>query len=956
MERFFLSIRWQVAISISVILVIGFGLLTYLGQNNLEQTYQSQRTRVYHDRQQALSTSLNTLHRQLTNIANHMQGIATRVAREDYRLPEVLAYNWDDLNFEWGVDGIAVFSSQGLMNYALGTPILEQLVTAQWIRSITASERPLHQIRCLRSCWQLVAVPALRTDGQVEVLVLVQDLADVVLEFQSSTSADIAILVPESSAAEGNSRRKVEAWQREIIALTGAPTSFEVLAALAATSSLQQLDAERKLQTLNTYSYEVSTLRLSESQSAVDASLLVIENVTADIQRLNSTLSNLFVAALLIFFLAEAALLGMLSVPMARLQRISQLLPKLADQQRHEVERELRVADIQPLVSNEIHRLFQSAARLCSTLQSLDDEVFKRESTLKQKSRELLKERNLVTTLLNNVPAVILIQRPGGKITKLNTEGFRLFDMKAHQETVPRFSQFFAENERRAIEQGLDGLFAGSETLFCHESQTLVGGDMQYYIDWRHTRLPDSYHQDPLVLSVGLDLTARKHAETNLAWLADHDPLTELMNRRRFQAEFEKILKKSERSGQPGVLIFCDVDQFKIINDTSGHPTGDQLLREIAYKLQQCIREVDVFARIGGDEFAIIAADTNREGASALAAKICEMMKNLELNIKGVSYQITLSLGVVLFPEHGTSADDLLANADLAMYKAKAADNGRNNWVVFSKDAPEKQWLHEQIDWKARIQKALEEERLILHYQPILDIGGDRIGHYEALVRMVDTKGDIIPPFRFIPIAEKTGLIYDIDRYVIKRAIRDLTQFQQQGYDINMAINLSATAITKMDFLSHVESLVTQYGVSQSQLIFELTETSAVEDVNATANIIASCRNLGYRFSLDDFGVGYASWFYLQQLPVDFVKIDGSFVRNLANSHEDRLFVAAINNVAQGLGKKTIAEYVDSKESLGILKDMGVDYAQGYHIGRPQAELLKQDDGLQQSVINQVLE
>lgn len=944
MESFFLSIRWQVALSVSLILLLGFGLVTYLGQKNLEQTYLNQRNRVLHDRQQALTTSLNTLQRQLTNIANHMQGVAARTEESGEltgeRLRSVLKTNWDDLDFEWGVDGLALFTQQGNAEYSLGTPLLEQLVPADWISQVADNEIPLTQIRCKQSCWQVIAVPVLMQEQGVAVLVLFQDLADVVLQFQSTTTADVGILVSQIEQEKYLDLRSITGWQKNVVALTGGRTSFEVLSTLSERVSLASLESKQALQEMASYHYEVSVLRLSESQAAADATLIVLENVTADLQRLNSTLSNLFGAAILIFLLAEAALFGLLSAPMARLRRISQLLPRLAGQHRRDVTPELKLSEQKPFISNEIHRLFDSAVMLSETLQRLDEDVEQRKQKLELKSSELLKERNFVTTLLNSVPVIILTQNRAGEIVQLNLEGSRLFDAASHSNETIYFTDFFQQEERAQIRKGLDSLFSRSSKNFHHESHIYGEDDIEYFIDWRHNQLSDPDNQELLVLSVGLDLTARKHAENNLAWLADHDSLTELFNRRRFHMEFELILRKASRSKRPGALIFFDIDQFKTINDTSGHPAGDKLLREVALKLQHCVRDIDVLARVGGDEFAILAADTVRDGAIALANKLCESMSNIETKINGVSHRITLSLGVVLFPEHGITVDELMANADLAMYKAKALDHSRNNWSLYSIDSPEKQWLHEQVDWKAKIQRALNEERLILYYQPIYDINADETRHYEALVRMVDIQGEIIPPFRFIPIAEKTGLIYDIDRYVIKRAIQDLKSFQQQGKDIKLSINLSATAITKLDFFAEVESLVSRYGVEQSSLIFELTETSAVEDVNATALVITKCRRLGYQFALDDFGVGFASWFYLRQLPVDYVKIDGSFVRDLATSSEDRLFVSAINNVAQGLGKKTVAEFVESQESLGFLKELGVDYAQGYYIGKPLPDLV----------------
>jgi len=949
MRKGFLSLKWQAAISVSLILILGVGLVTYLGKKNLEQTYVNQRERVFQDRHRAVTSALKSMQLQMMHLASHMQGLANQAnltsTLSKNSLEATLEKNWDQLNFEWGVDSITLFSPEGDHLSSMGLPSTAQLLPKQWIINTGRSETPIAQVWCHRSCWQVVVVPVLLDESGTGTLVLSQSLADAVLQFQGSTAADVGILVPKDLDADGPhfETRALENWQHNVVALTGAPLTYDILKSLSAKIPMETLDETRAVQTWQQKYFEASLIPLTDSSSSRGASLVVLEDVSADLQRLQSTLSNLFVATLLILLLAEAALLWLLWKPMSRLKTVAQILPNLARSNREHVMQNLDFQEKKPRIYNEIHDLFDSAILLSRTLQELDSTVKFRTKGLKIRSRELLEERNFVTTLLNSVHAVILTQDTRGNIRMLNSEGCRLLGVSESDAPNHKFSDYIEAADKEKVLVDLQRLFALAVDHVHHESAFYSPAAGQLHMDWHHTRLPDSATHEALVLSVGLDLTARKHAETNLAWLADHDPLTELYNRRRFQLEFEKILKRSRRTQHPGALIFFDIDQFKAVNDTSGHPTGDRLLCEVAHKLVRGVREVDVLARLGGDEFAIIAEKTDRKGAELLAEKLCNLIGDTEVVVDDTTHRVTISLGIALFPEHGTSTDELMANVDLAMYKAKSNGRACNNWHVYALDAPEKRELHDSVDWKARIQKALAEQRFVLHYQPIFNINKNCINHYEALVRMKDEQGGIVPPGKFIPIAEKTGLINEIDRYVLKEAVIDLKKFHEQGRVITMSVNLSATAIAKMDFIASIEKLIQHYQVERSHLIFELTETSAVEDVATTAEVIGKCRRLGYKFSLDDFGVGFASWFYLRQLPVDFVKIDGSFVRNLASKEEDRLFVKAINDVAQGLGKKTIAEFVENAESLKMLKELGVDYAQGYYIGKPQPELLECD-------------
>ena len=942
MKTRFLSLKWQAVLSMSLILIFGIGLITYYGKSNLERNYLNQRENVFQSRHQAVTTTLKVMQLQMMHLASYMQGLAGQPdgvdATKNMGLVSTLERNWDQMNFEWGIDAIVLYRDDGGIVSAFGMPISNQLVPMEWVIATGNTETPTAQVWCYNSCWQVVVVPVLLDNSGVGILMLVQSLADAVLQFQSSTAADVGILVPQDDSSDMYSSdvRALDDWYHNVIALTGAPQTYSILKDLAADKTMEVLTRARAVRTWHQQDIEVSLIPLTDLPSSRGATLVVMDDVSGETQHLRSTITNLFLAAFGILVAAEAALLWMLWSPMSRLRDVAQVLPKLAKGDRSGIMKQLRIPAVKPRLRNEIHDLFQSAALLSDTLEELDSTVKNRTRGLKMRSRELLEQRNFVTTLLDNVHTVILTQDANGAIHMLNAEGSRILGDKGN---TTFFIDQLDEADRRRVKAGLAELLSGLIQDFRHENIIVSAEDGPLYIEWYHTLLPattgEHSNAEKLVLTVGTDLTARKHAETNLAWLADNDPLTELLNRRGFQLEFDKILKQVKRRGNHGAIIFLDIDQFKTVNDTSGHPAGDWLLCDIAQQLKEAIRDVDTLARIGGDEFAIIIEDAGEKEAIAVAEKLCSLIGGAEVVLNNRIYRITISIGIALFPNHGTTVDELMANVDLAMYKAKSAFNARSNWYIYSTDAPDRKELHERVDWKARIQKALDEKRYVLYYQPIIDLSNYGISHYEALVRMLDEEGKIVPPGMFIPVAEKTGLIYEIDQLVLNQAISELKTFHERGEKIKIAVNLSATAISKMDFIDNLEQLVSEHNVDRSCLIFELTETSAVEDIVTTANVIGACRKLGFKFALDDFGAGFASWFYLRQLPVDFVKIDGSFVRNLAHSEEDRLFVKAINEVAKGLGKETIAEFVENAESLELLKQMGVDYAQGYFVGKP---------------------
>ncbi|MGH6636907.1 MAG: putative bifunctional diguanylate cyclase/phosphodiesterase, partial [Gammaproteobacteria bacterium] len=286
-------------------------------------------------------------------------------------------------------------------------------------------------------------------------------------------------------------------------------------------------------------------------------------------------------------------------------------------------------------------------------------------------------------------------------------------------------------------------------------------------------------------------------------------------------------------------------------------------------------------------------------------------------------------------------APDLLAAADLAMYKVKEA--GRGGWQLYSQDDPGRQRMHARMFWKSRVEKALEQGGLVLQFQPIIDVETREITHCEALVRMLDNDGrGLIGPGEFIDACERTGLIHAVDKRVLELGIAQLALFNVDGLEIGISLNLSGHSFENRDLLPMLEALLEKHQVTPGSLIFEITETAAVSDLVAARGLMQSIRAMGCHFALDDFGAGFSSLRYLRQLPVDYVKIDGSFIQNLPQDRDNQVLVKAITDVARGFGKKTVAEYVESSEILGLLQSYGVDYAQGYHISPPlDAEALK---------------
>jgi diguanylate cyclase (GGDEF)-like protein len=421
----------------------------------------------------------------------------------------------------------------------------------------------------------------------------------------------------------------------------------------------------------------------------------------------------------------------------------------------------------------------------------------------------------------------------------------------------------------------------------------------------------------------------REQAEARLVWLADHDPLTQLYNRRRFHADFERVLDQAVRFGHQGAVLFFDLDQFKDVNDISGHQVGDALLQRVAEQLQTLTRPCDILARLGGDEFAWLLPEATAEQAIEVAERAQRIIRSIVMHARSRRHQVSASIGIVLFPEQGKETHQLMANADLAMYQAK--EKGRGRWHIFSLADQSRERADARVLWGQHIAEALTQDRFELRFQPIVAVTTGEIVHYEALLRMRDPQGDMVYPDRFVPVAEKTGQIQAIDHWVLSHALG----IMNARPELHLSVNLSANAMDDPLLLPDVEQLLKRFGVEPMRLTFEITETAAINSILRATRLMRGIQRLGCRFALDDFGSGYASYAYLRQLPVDDVKVDGAFIRNLSRSREDRIFVKAITDIAHGMGKRVIAEFVEDGDILRVLVELGVDFAQGYHFGRP---------------------
>jgi diguanylate cyclase (GGDEF)-like protein len=428
-------------------------------------------------------------------------------------------------------------------------------------------------------------------------------------------------------------------------------------------------------------------------------------------------------------------------------------------------------------------------------------------------------------------------------------------------------------------------------------------------------------------------LERAEKTEAELRHLADHDSLTGLLNRRRFRAELDQYVSFSARYGGRGAVMVIDIDGLKEVNDRLGHQAGDTLIRRVAEILRERVRATDLVARLSGDEFAVLMPQSDTAGALQLGEDLrAQVAEGMPLNSEIDAASI--SVGITMFGGQGAvGAEAVLVAADQAMYQAKA--EGRNRIALFHTPGENGEVAQRAQTTSARIRDALTQNRLRLATQPIRSLASGGIERYELLLRMTGESGELLPAASFIEVAERSGMVQELDRWVVARALELIGERQRAGSPVSLHVNISGASMTDLSVLEFIERRLDEGEADPARCTFEITQTAKVEDYATAAGFADRLTEFGCEVAIDDYGAGFGPFAYLQKVPFDVIKIDGAFIRDLPRNDADQLTVKAIVQIARGLGKRTIAEFVEDEETRTMLQGYGVDMAQGYHLGRP---------------------
>jgi len=549
------------------------------------------------------------------------------------------------------------------------------------------------------------------------------------------------------------------------------------------------------------------------------------------------------------------------------------------------------------------------------------------------------KDRALVT--LQSIGDAVITTDAGGNIDYLNPVAERLTGWilaEARGRHIGEVLQLIDESTRKPVAYTLDRVLLAGETSVPSDRNVLINRRGEE-LAIQETASPIRNREGTAIGAVIVfgDVTKERRLKRALSYQASHDALTGLINRREFDSRLETAVSAAQRGEAEYVLLYVDLDQFKIVNDTCGHSAGDRLLRDITSLLQTRVRASDTIARLGGDEFGLLLERCSLEQAERVADSIRQAIHGYRFLWGANSLSVGASIGVVRIARETTSAAAVLSAADIACYAAK--DSGRNRVQVYERDNGTNR--HREMQWVGRIARAVEDGRLELYAQRIIRISSsvdaDEAPFFELMVRLLDEDGTLVPPNEFVPAAERYNVMIMVDRWVVNRAISLLERcLATQARLPLIAVNVSGTSINDEDFLDFVLTRLSNEQVARA-LCFEITETAAVASLAKARFFMAELKARGCRFSLDDFGSGVSSFVYLKTLPVDFLKIDGQFAAHVATDVVDRSMVEAITKVGRAMQVATIAEKVENAEVLAVLKAIGVDYIQGFHLAEPCA-------------------
>lgn len=926
----FISLKWRVVIFISVVSVL---ITTAWAWQTVDRQLEIFDEEIeYNARTQTalLDEMLDNSYLKLSQIAQLISSSQMSFVEsgESTQGLDSIEQRWFSINLLLELDYMAFFDSESrLKEHASPTGLSEderfvEELQAELLRS-SAHDEPRFFVYCRNTCLMVVLEPFISSSGEFNTIAIAQNMSDLVRIFFNLSNSSVTMLIESDAPNLVGSPRYLHEWSMYGWAGSDFASVFPVLQNYAAKNALDSV-YDDKLFKNDKSVYLVKELEKPNYKFAGNTlNFYSITDKTKSYQHMISSIKRGVLLAVIALAVALTLLISIVSRLMNKLIRITRALLLLPKQEFDSAAAMVHTSE--SLFEDELIVLEKSTAHVAEELKKLHHEVNSKNESLNNQVKALTRSRAFLTRLFDNSHVFIVTQDPSFNIQSTNRKFDELYDASPNN-----FCELIQEEgSLKKFYDKTDDLFGCTISAFQQELTLLDKSRKAVIVSWTHT-LVENEQGNRIILSIGMDQTQQKSAESNLRWMANHDGLTGIGNRRSFNDSFNEML---DTAGS-GALVFIDVNRFKHINDIYGHNIGDQVLINIANQLRQLVRATDKISRFAGDEFTILLHRVDRESLPEVLQKLSKSLNGSISSDNGQIIHYSVSIGAALFPEHGIDTETLLINADMAMYHAKK--KGLGYWHVFDVNDARVEQIKNDHSVIESIRNALENGLFKLVYQPIVSMQQDRVSHYEALVRMFDESGKLISPGLFIPLAERSGLIRKIDEWVLDAAVSELSRLAVNHVDCCVAINVSAPTLQSNDLPSLIISVLEKHNVSPASLIVELTETAYIENFQQVLKNLRKITQYGVQVALDDFGVGFSSFTYLKMLPLTYVKLDGSYIKNITQNADDQVFVKSLSAMINAFGMKTVAEFVEDEATLEMIQKLGVTHAQGYHLGMPK--------------------
>lgn len=943
----FISLKWKALVFLNVVLTLM--AVAWIGQNVYQTvaSFELERDELNRANQRSFNQLLVDRTINLTQLSllfseNPLITNATSAEDAASSLVEFIHNKWFSLNINIELDYFAVYDMQGNVLGDQYDP--QQFNELSKIKELLAQYIPLAHAQgpqsflfCENACALFAIEPFLFSDSQEGYLVLAQNIANIVHRYNKFTGSDLAILIEGKEGRTANaSRRYLYNWKTRIWAVSNFNNSVAKLIEHSEHSTLEKY-SEHSLP-----DHEANPIRFNKlSPQSHDiygdkTHFIDINDESATLQRLNDSIFHGIITGIVGLTVASLFSMAFMFGPLRRLSNIATAL-RLLPKQKYQEARE-QVKRKPSATRDELTTLEASTHYSANKLSQLHRDIEEKNNELHQQLLVLSRSRTFLSQLFDSPHLFVLTMSSSFEILTSNN----LFkSVRSTQQSC--FLDMLSGKNKNILSKQLVDLLAGKQSSARFAFELFDPQGSEHYIAWSYTLVEDE-DGNQVILAVGTDLSERRKAESALEWLVYHDSLTKLGNRRAFNEKIGKLFNKQKA----GALMYITLNRFKHINDLYGHVVGDKVLIKVTESLKKLHPGNSAIYRLSACEFTVILPKITPEQLAELLNKNASfLMDSLTLPDRRL-VEYSASLGVALFPEHGQTMQTVVAHADQAMHQAKHM--GLGQWHIYDHKDNYLVKLEQENELIRLLKIAVSNSLFHLVFQPIQSIRDPDISHYEVLLRMQDEAGQAIFPDQFIPLAERVGLIRTIDFWVLEQALIRLSKELEINPKLNFSVNISAPSLQHSDFSARAIALIDQHEIAPQRLIIEITETAYIDNFDMVLNNLNELHSAGVAIAMDDFGVGYSSFSYLKRLPLTYVKIDGSYIKDLTRSPEDQVFVEGLSRMVDVFGMKTIAEFVEDKETLEILNQLGVTYAQGYYIGKPLPDLIEPTTNLSDSI------